>query len=414
MSPVFQVEMRWQCSTCQHENLGRHKKCRGCGKPKGRERFYDAPGTETPTVADAVTDPDLVEQAEAGPDWECVYCGGHGRRDNGECINCGSKQGDSREHETKWDDGTVGPAAEGKTELEELQAEDAKVKEEIAAEATEEVVGYRTAPKRKVAPKPVAVEPLPAIPMRSPFPVRLAAFGTLVAILLGVGGWLIFRTRVVEATVTALSWQHTVHVERYQVVRDEGFDPPGDATDIDSVGMRHHHYKQVPDGTKQVPYTEQYQCGESCSTTPVRCSSNKNGFKTCSGGDRRCSPKHCSRTKYRTETKYRDVSVEQMWYRWKAWRWRHNRDVVAQGTTDTPHWPSDEEVGLNKGLGSEAKGERASREVDYMVVFTDREGEEHIYEPATVEEFGRYPVGTGHRLRVGVARGIEVLPPGKE
>ncbi len=413
MAPVFQVEMRWQCSTCKHENLGRHKKCQGCGKPKGQERFYDAPGTETPTLADAVTDPDLIEQAEAGPDWECIYCGSHQRRDSGECAECGSKPGDSREHETKWDDGTRGPAATGKTVLEELESEDAQVKEEIAADAAEEVATYRVAPKRKVAPRPVAVEPLPPIPMKAHFPVKRAAFGILAIVLLSLGGWLILRTHVVDARVTDLSWRYVVHVDRNQVVRDEGFDEnqPGDAFDVESVGMRHHHYRQVPDGTRQVPYSEQYQCGESCSTSPVRCSSNKNGFKTCSGGDRSCSPKYCSRTRYRTETKYRDVSVEEMYYRWKVWRWRHNRDVVAQGTVDEPRWPEDWEIKLNVDLGPEVREERAIKEATHEVTFTDRDGDRHVYQAKDLNDFRLYPIGTARKLRVGLAHGVEVLPP---
>lgn len=85
--------MRWRCSACEHENLGRHKQCQHCGKPKDREVFYDAPGEVS--RADAITDAALLEQATAGADWECAYCGSHQRKDSGACVQCGAQQATS-------------------------------------------------------------------------------------------------------------------------------------------------------------------------------------------------------------------------------------------------------------------------------------------------------------------------------
>lgn len=513
--PVEHFEMRWRCSTCKTENLGRHKTCQHCGKPKGREAFYDAPAHEEI----ALRDPKLVKQATAGSDWECAYCGSHQRRDSGECAECGAEQGRSRGHKTKWDDGDEGPSGQGITdaelaelmakqearivgrarargaptwgapkygnrieklspkEVEALKAEqDAEILrvlfdnptinapadvtrervkdaarqigislgvhrraiEEVRRKAVEgvgppgvtddeidELVerakrgAYRGGPDDRKAdktPPPIELEPESEPEpesWRPPFWTKRkkwAAVGLLAASLIGVLCYFLFRTRIVDATVTAVQWVHTVEVERYQITSGEGFaeDKPGDAFDVVSVGMRHHHYDRVPDGTKQVPYQEQYQCGENCTTTPRVCSSNQNGFKTCSGGDRVCSPRYCTRTKYRTETKYRDVSVEKMYYHWKVWRWRHHRNVVANGTTDEPHWPSAEQIALNENLGRGEK-ERERRHTKYVVTFTDTDGDEHSYKPDGLGEFMDLRPGVQKRLRVGVARGTQIV-----
>lgn len=441
--PVFHVEMRWRCSTCQSENLGRHKTCLNCGKPKGRESFYDAPGTENSTPDDAITDPELIKQATAGSDWECAFCRSHQRRDSGECVECGApNQAEARKAREKWDwEASKGakqpiPRWISDTVREAMEAKrDAEIDERVEAV---EGRGYRgqgeKIPKIKLEEEEVE-EALRPPSMRSdsptPPPVEIdeiirppfwskrrkwISIGVLAASLVGVLCYFLFRTRIVDATVTAVNWTHIVAVERYQITTGQGFDEdqPGDAFDVTPVGMRHHHYKQVQDGTKQVPYTEQYQCGttpRNCYTTPVRCTDNGNGFKSCSGGDRVCSggdPKYCTRTKYRTEPKYKDVSVEEMYYHWKVWRWQHNRNIVAQGTDDEPYWPTEEEIALNKNVG-EGEKERTKRLTEYVVTFTDIDGEKHTYKPEQLNEFRNLPIGTNKRLRVGIARGTEIV-----
>jgi predicted nucleic acid-binding Zn ribbon protein len=162
-SPVLRL-----CSTCKSANLGRHKACQHCGKPKEGEPFYDAPEDEEVVL----TDSKLIKQATAGPDWECAYCGSHQRRDSGECAQCGAEQGLSRGHKNR---------------------------------------------KRKAA-----------------------MAGVLAVSLIGLLCYLLFRTRIVDATVTAVAWTYTVHVDRYQVTKGEGFDEdrPGEAFDVKSVGSR--------------------------------------------------------------------------------------------------------------------------------------------------------------------------------
>lgn len=417
--PTWQQEMGWYCATCEKLNRGRYKECQNCGKPKEREPFVDLPG-EGEGIEWAVKGPELVKQAEAGSDWECIFCRSHQRRDNGECANCGAVQGESRDHATKWDDGTVGPGGSGLTEQEAIEAEIADQEQEQRAKAIEGQ-SYRGR-KRSRMHLESEFEAVTS-EVKPPFWNRQKKVGAGVMLgvaLVGLILFLLFRTRIVDATVTAVFWEHKVHVERYQIQRGEGFDEdqPGDAFDVESHGTRHHHYKKVPDGTKQVPYTERYACGTTprvCTTTPVRCTTNNNGFKTCTGGDQRCTggdTKYCTRTKYRTETKYKDVSVRETWYSWKVWRWGHNRTVAEQGNDLEPRWPTAEKVALNKRLGTGEK-ERERKEARYQTTFRDEDGDVHEYTPKSLAEYQSLPLGAKKRLKVSVAGSPEILPDAK-
>lgn len=348
--PVFHVEMRWRCSGCQHENLGRYKQCQQCGKAKQGEPFYDAPGNEAPTRADAITDAALIQQATAGADWRCNFCGSHQRRDSGECAQCGAGQ------------------AHG------LQ---------------------RGAPPARSA-QAVAAQASPSGPWQPPrWMIVLAVLGS---VMLGLG-WLLFRTWTIDAVVVGRSWKQSIEVERYQITDEEGFTVPSDGFSQRSLGERHHHDEQVQDGYTTESYTESEACGQDCSTSPVSCTVNDNGFKTCSGGDRVCSTRYCSVSKTRQVPKYKSVPVYQTYYAWKAWRWKHHRSIEDQGEDDEePTWPDEARVALGAGCTGEEK-ERATRKGSYKLVL-EGEGERHEVVLDAEEAFARHPLGAKRELEL--------------
>lgn len=376
--PVFQVEMRWRCSACHVENLGRFKGCQSCGKAKEGEPYYDAPGTETPTYEQRVTDPALIAQATAGEDWSCRYCGSHQRRDNGTCAECGAGQAEAQRPVTYFSN---------------YIADANRAREEVPT----------------LAPPP----PQPAPSALGSWLKHYWVLLVVGAALLSIAGGLYFllRTRVVTAEVVERTWEHKVHVDRYMVVEGQGFDEqrPGTAFDIVPRGQRYHHTNKVPDGTRREAYTERVACGQTCSKSPVSCTSNKNGFKTCSGGDERCTTKYCSETRYREVQKYRDVPVYEEWYSWKNWEWALHRTVTEVGAFEEPSWPSDAKVRLNQGLGQGEK-ERTRNEARYHVVFQDREKKLHEYTPKDLEEFKRLKKGSERKVRVGILRDTTIEP----
>ena len=357
--------MRWRCSACHTENLGRYKSCQNCTKPKDRERFYDPAQASSAEPSQAVTDAALIEKATAGRDWQCRYCGTHQPARIHECRNCGA------------------PAAEAE------QAASYETSAESPATAPAVVARAAAAPRR-----------------RSKWPVRLGA--ALLVVVLAL--FLLFRTQVVEAEVVARSWEHSVVVERYQIVAGEGFAEkrPREAFDIVRSGERHHHDQRVQDGTERQSYTERVACGEDCSTTSVSCTENDNGFKTCRGGDRVCRTRYCSETRYKDVPKYKSVPVYEPWYTWRAWEWKVNRTVVERGTEEAPRWPSDERIQLGAGC-KPGERERTRREPQYEVVFAGEEQERYPYRPRSLEEFSALSSGVKRKIRVGRARETEIV-----
>jgi hypothetical protein len=357
--PVFHVEMRWRCSACQQENLGRFKDCQMCRKPKDGEPFYDAPEAASPTLAQAVQDEGLIRQATAGADWSCKFCGSHQRRDSGLCGNCGADQ-----------DGAARPAKyDGERAL----------------------------------PQPAAKKDWPG----RGWAIAMGVLSSLFTLILFFS-W-VLRTREVQAEVVARSWEHKVVVERYKVVPSEGFERPSDAFDVVNQGQRFHHNDKVQDGTTREAYTERVACGQECTTTPTRCTTNNNGFKTCTGGDQKCSTKYCSETRYRDVPRYKDVPVYRDYYSWKAWRWAHERDVIESGVEDSPRWPTDSAIALEKTCAPQEK-ERAERKASYRVVFKEEDGSRYEYAAETLEQFESLELGEARTIRVTASDEVTLVP----
>jgi hypothetical protein len=82
---TWQVENTWNCPSCSAINRGRDLDCQRCGARKGAQVEDQLSGSD----AHAVTDPELLRKATAGPNWACEYCGGQERNSHGECAHCG-------------------------------------------------------------------------------------------------------------------------------------------------------------------------------------------------------------------------------------------------------------------------------------------------------------------------------------
>lgn len=364
--PKYQIEMLWACHTCKHHgNKGFDKICQGCGSIKSE---LDEEYMPEDTSEKAALHGEKDRRARAGEDWVCKYCNKLQNRLDRICGSCGADQ------------------REGK-----------KQKDRIPSTA------------------PVFLEERAP---RDRLPFFLIGGGLLI---LSICLWLIFRTRVVDVHVESVSWEHRVRIERYQVMMRDGWTPEQGAFDVKDQGSRIHHYNRVRTGSHEESYPEQYTCGQECSTvkgscytTPRSCVPNRNGSASCSGGDRVCSPdsrlcvsKTCTRTSRRTVYDYADIPENREWYSWHVWEWAYDRTVHHVGSTLRTSWPEGDEL---VAFLQDGEKERNIREATYHVTFKDRED---VYElaPSTLEEFERFSPGFKFRLKVGVARGVEVLPP---
>lgn len=441
--------MLWTCRICKSaDNRGLQKHCVTCGKPKDErdvERFPDDLSEDNALSGEA------KRKALAGPDWSCKFCGTLQNSLGRCCGECGADRNTGAKDwgylgETKVVQNVetgerrvvprpskkaridVDPFREpkpftGQTLPEEAPApaqdfvpdtggyrDPPKVREATPTEFVQDTGGYRTPPKIRYVPAPWRLP--------SWVPKLTVSFLIAGAVLLVL--WLIFRTKVVDARVTAVSWQHDVVIDRYQVYRKEGWDADPGAFEVNDEGRRVHHYDHVQVGSHQESYQESYTCGENCTTirgtcttSPRTCTSNKNGTATCTGGDRTCSPdtrsctpKTCTRTARRTVPDYEDQPRYRTWYSWKVWEWGYNRTVRASGSSMDTRWPADSElqpVSLAPG-----EQERNRRQESYTVVFSDSKDSWTI-RPRSESSFHRFPPGSRFKLKVGIANGVTVL-----
>jgi hypothetical protein len=348
-----QIEMTWRCSSCSHQNLGRHTVCQQCGNPKDASEKYEMPGDTA--AAPSVQEPELVQMATAGPNWRCAYCGSNQRKLDQSCAQCGAAPEQPR-------------------------------------------------PKRPEPPKPPPVWWLRvrAWIVRHPFLTGAIGLATLgLSIYLWVN-----RTRNFDAEVLAVKWQQDIIVERYKIWDREGWrqDLAASAFEVQSLGDAIHHYEQVLDGYDTQHYTEQVACGEDCRDVPERCtescSSNDNGFATCrttcTGGGRSCTTRYCTESRTRQVPRYRQEPRYAEKVRYRIWDWGHHRTVPASGTSTADlRWPIEEaRVGLALAEGEQ---ERERREGHYFVTLGYDETERVEVEVGP-EVFAGFAVGTSHQL----------------
>lgn len=407
--PEYTIEMLWTCHVCKQEkNRGLQRHCRNCGHPKGDkdEEFFPEDLTKALSGEDEA-------RAEAGPDWKCRYCDSLQSSLNKCCTECG-----------------VDPVTGSKS----WEAKEKEITENVeTGEKTETTGAPTTASIDRLERFSEKTDHLDDMPpggrMRAVAPRILGAFAVLFAFVFL--GWLLFRTRIVDARVASVRWEHRVLVDRYQVFHRDGFDPEPGAFHVASQGQRFHHTDHVRVGSHTEHYNARVSCGQSCVDQPCytskrscytskrNCRSNKNGTATCTGGDLictggdricpspKCTTKYCDEPRTRTVDDYEDQPRTREYYAWDTWDWAPNRTVRRAGVGLETNWPSDEDL---RAPLAEGEQERTRRKEEYHVAFAGK-GETYDYAPKDEGEFRRFQPGTRWRLKVGVARGVEVMPP---
>ncbi len=385
--PKFDVEMLWDCSSCNTHGIGgTNDHCSNCGNAHDTKKdpWYMP---EDLSLKNQIKDYQKIQMAHAGPNWSCQFCGGTQRRPNGSCLNC------------------AGPR-------------DESVAEKIAGRSSEEPVQTRASYITLLKTQALQVQKSAHFyraPKRGWW--KIAAMVIVAVIFIAGLAWVLFHQRPVDLEVTAVEWTHSVHVERYKQVSGEGFDEdqPSDAQNVRNQGSRVHHNEtvhftvQVPDGQDCRTTTR------SCYTTAVRCSPNNNGTASCSGGDEICSggdqvctPRYRNEDRTREEPVYRDEPRYEDYYTWTVWRWKPEREIPHSGRTLQTDWPSSEEICLNCGCTEGEQERESGRSVSYAVKFVDkRTSERFSHAPASDSDFKRFPLGSTHQALYSVALGLD-------
>lgn len=299
------LEGRWDCSQCSTTRIrGREKSCPSCGDP--RDPVND-PSEEPYLTADAeeITDTPLAEQLGERPDWICDHCGQANHADATSCRGCGQ-----------------------------------------AHDAPDENVRTRVwSGIRNVIPKQVqSFTATTVTTIRESRSHRTAAIiggGCFTVLLVVFFVWsMFFRTHEITLTVTDVSWSRGVEVEEYRTLQKDDFDPPGDARIHESYRAIH-HYDKVLDHYRTEHYTVSVPYTSTESYTDCSTRSNGNGTFTQS-----CSPRTRTVTRYRSESRtrqvpvYRDVPVWRTKYRYEIDRWVTDfYFTVDSDDADKPYWP---------------------------------------------------------------------------
>lgn len=363
-------------------------------------------------AAPTVTDPTLLRQARAGADWQCAYCGSHQTRIDARCANCGAAQSEGAR----------------------VPRGGASVAQGAPMPAAMPHTVGTSSPRGKARGRWLALALVPVVG-------AAMCCATAVFVARRDPPPLVKPTSV-AALVGEQRWRHEVHIERYQIVSEEGFveTRPADALDVRSLGQRHHHDEQVLDHyetqayEEQVPYQdtetyqEQEQCGQDCTTMPQSCSEScspdDNGFATCTttctGGGQSCTPRYCSVTRTRQVTRYRAEQRTRQapiyraepryaeYFAWRTWRWRPARVVrESGGASEVPRWPADDAL-LPPAPLNEGEQERSTREAHYELDLLTRTGR-HIYVARDLADYER--VAAHRRWYVREEMGFALVKP---
>jgi hypothetical protein len=331
---------RWDCDSCGTIGvMGDLYSCNNCGAARpDNVRFY------LPENSPIETDAKKIAEANAGPDWKCEYCGSWISAALDDCNRCGGGEEAASEKQktTIYDNSQDIPRSS---------------KEAIKPRKKKSLWGRLDKWDDK------KVRTTPNIFNKWSVPTFI---GTIL-LLLGLGGYFLFKSSYIEVEVTDHSWKRTQHIEQYQTLSKSDWNHPSDAFNIRTESKIHHYnkvldhyetryrteYYRVQEGTQTERYTERVACGTERYIS---------GYRTVNLGNGRFrrEPRYSTRTKYRTVTRtrqvpryvqkskqvpyqeaiYKQVPEYRTYYYYKVNRWQRITPRMTTGIGTGPHWPS--------------------------------------------------------------------------
>lgn len=348
-------EGKWRCVRCRAANLGRHLNCQTCGVKRGDDiEFF------LEDEAAAISDTELLKQANAGTDWICRYCDGNNRAFSAQCSSCGSMRSDK-----------------DKQLIEETRG--------VSDWSEEAQKSFKQAAQMENLHETQSNKPSA---FKRWLKIGLIGAGGLTIIFVALFAGLVYLaslTYPAEVEITGLEWTRAVAVEEYKTVAEtawEGEVPP-DAR-IQSSERALHHTEKVADGTRSIPETYTEQISDGTESYVCGRTSKKNGY---------FEDKYCTRTKYKsvtrtrnkTETVYKDVPVYRTRYNYEIEKWVTVDEKTTSGTDFNPQWAF---VQTDK---THREGKRAE---SYNLICKELGGENKIHKvKLTPENWSSFQIG---------------------
>lgn len=366
-------EGRWDCSHCTESGIpARHKACPGCGDPRS-PHLDPEEATYLPQDAAVVTDKDLLDLANAGPDWYCGHCGTTNRGDRTLCESC-DRPRDADDTVERTRTYLSGVAAEGAQFDSPQDAEDERI-EDLTSGYDEDEKLVSDAPDEPDRLRPLTL-PASALRRTGEIATRVAGYlkernerqgrklriptgplligGVVVlfAVALFACGWAIwtmfFKTEPVDLTVSNLTWERQVEVEEFRTFTESDWFLPAGGRIIRSYQDIHHYEEEFSHFEPKLhTWTERVWVG----TEPVRtaCGSRDvdygNGFygeETVYCDSSVDVYETVTHQEWRDEPVYVDVPVYQTRYEYEIDRWVFDHWEIASGEVGSePYWPED-------------------------------------------------------------------------
>ncbi|MBC7798674.1 MAG: hypothetical protein H7Z37_17535 [Pyrinomonadaceae bacterium] len=370
-------EGKWRCLRCSSVNLGRDLHCVSCGvkRDENVEFFLE-------DDAQAVDNKQLLEQANAGANWVCQYCGGNNSALDARCTSCGNTKSDSDKVLTEETRGVNDWSEEAqKAHRENQRAQTQQTQQNTKRKS------FLSSPLAKLG---------------------LIGCGVLIPILIVIFAALLLLSTwqyPAELEVTGLEWQRSIAVEEYKTVAETAWEGemPRNAR-VTSSEKAIYSYNKVPTGSR--PVTETYSDRVSDGTERYVCGkkNKKNGY---------FEDVYCTRTKYKTvtktrtrqETTYTQVPVFRNRYNYTVDKWVNAGDKTTSGNDFNPSWAN---------FTTSNSLREAGRKENYTLILRELTGSQTVYkQKLTPETWSRFQNGMrlqGKKNFFGSLVSVEQLP----
>jgi hypothetical protein len=277
-------EGKWDCKVCDKKgNRGPDSYCGSCGSPRPDDVIF-----YLPEDAEEVTDELKLKEAEAGADWRCSYCSTQNNAFDNFCVSCGNKRDISG--------GDISLA-----------------QKEIHFDNSENSVNN---------------DPHIEKSSGTGKKVIIAAISVAASILLFFG--LLSIKADIPVRITGFEYNTTVSYDAYKLVTEEDWTLPAGAEKL-SEYRAIHHYDKIPDGYVTKTRQVQVKVGEKKIKVGVKDLGN-GYFKDIYEN----KPVYETKTESYNETKYRDLPVYMLKYKYRLMKWIKEKPLEFSGKDKNP------------------------------------------------------------------------------
>lgn len=362
------IEGYWDCKYCDTKKIrGGTRECPNCGKPRDENTTFYISGQHQYVAHEEAV------KVNRNPNWLCTYCDSLNSDDDKSCCSCGAPRTSENlnyfQNKKKKQE-----EAERTVQLEENDDEENYKKERVEKTYN----SYFNNNTKSSKSKPFNIEIL-----------KYLLIG-LFSILAVAGLIYLFIPKDKDITISKMSWERSIEIERYQTVEESDWNLPSNARLLYSQS-EFSHYEKVIDHyeTKTREVAKEKLVGYEDYVA---------GYKDLGNGyfEEIIDSRPVYETYYETESYeeavYRDEPVYRTKYYYEIDKWLHERTEKSSGIDKEPYWcevvlASDEKVA-------------SEREV-YYVDGTDEKGKSYHYS-MSYDEWLSVEIGQKIKVKVSV------------